>query len=103
MVDKGLRLARAFRDAEDVQEELFDEAEVRVGVEGGVEGEDGPGAFEAVACEVELFHRVHCTHPLLTLIDRPVCLSGDLIGSKRTVLHVHFDRRPIGRFAHPEV
>ena len=58
MVDEGFRLAGGFRDGEDVGEEFFDEGEVGLGVEGGVEGEDGAGAFEAVAGEVELGHGV---------------------------------------------
>lgn len=60
VVDEGLGLARALGHAEDVQEHLLEEAEVRLLVELGVEGEDGAGALEAVACEVELFHCVHC-------------------------------------------
>lgn len=61
MVDEGLGLARALRDAEHVQEQLLDQLQVRLRVEGGVEGEDGPRPLQAVAGEVELGHRVHCT------------------------------------------
>lgn len=60
MVDEGFGLAGAFGDAEGVGEEFFDEEEVRGGGEGGVEGEDGAGAAEAVAGEVELGHGVYC-------------------------------------------
>lgn len=60
MVDKGFGLAGAFGDAEGVGEEFFDEEEVRGGGEGGVEGEDGAGAAETVAREVELGHGVYC-------------------------------------------
>ena len=41
-------------------EEFFDDEEVRLGVEGGIEGEDGPRAFEAVPGEVEFGHGVYC-------------------------------------------
>lgn len=40
-------------------EEFFDEEEVGGCCEGGVEGEDGAGAFEAVAGEVEFRCRVY--------------------------------------------
>lgn len=53
MVDEGFCFAGALRDAEDVGEEFFDEEEVRGGCEGGVKGEDGAGAFEAIAGEVK--------------------------------------------------
>ena len=52
MVDERLRFSRAFRDAEDVQEKLFQDAEMGFFVECGVEGEDGAGAFQAVSSEV---------------------------------------------------
>lgn len=58
MIDKGFCFPGAFGDAEDVGEEFFDEEEVGGCCEGGVEGEDGAGAFEAVAGEVELGCRV---------------------------------------------
>ena len=32
---------------------------MRGGVEGSVKGEDGPGTFETIACEVEFFHCMH--------------------------------------------
>lgn len=60
VVDEGLGSAGAFRDAEDVPQELLDEREVRGGVEGGVEGEDGAGAAQAVAGEVEFGCCVDC-------------------------------------------
>lgn len=60
MVDEGFGFAGPFGDAEDVEEELFEDAEVGFAVEGGVEGEDWAGAFEAVACEMEFFHGVYC-------------------------------------------
>ena len=60
MVDKGFGFAGAFGHAEDVGEEFFDDEEVGGGGEGVVEGEDGAGAFEAVAGEVEFGHCVDC-------------------------------------------
>jgi len=59
VVDEGLGFSRALGHAEDVDEELFDELEVRGGGEGGVEGENGAGAFKAVAGEVEFGHCVY--------------------------------------------
>ena len=59
MVDEGLGFAGTFGDAEDVKEELFEDAEVGFAVERGVEGEDWAGAFETVSCEVKLFHGVY--------------------------------------------
>ncbi len=53
MVDEGFGFARALGDAEDVGEEFADEEEVRGAGECGVEGEDGAGAAQAVAGEVE--------------------------------------------------
>lgn len=52
MVDKGFRLPRALRDAEDVSEEFFDDEKVGLRGEGCVEGKYGAGAFEAIAREV---------------------------------------------------
>lgn len=60
VVDEGFGSAGAFRDAEDVRQELFDKDEVRGGVEGGVEGEDRARAAQAVAGEVEFGGRVDC-------------------------------------------
>lgn len=59
VVDEGLGLARALRDAKGVQEELLDHFEVWLGLEGSVEGEDRAGALEAVAREMEFFHCVY--------------------------------------------
>ena len=56
MIYEWLDLARAFGYAKYVEEKFFDDAQVWLFVEGGVEGEDGPGAFEAVACEMEFLH-----------------------------------------------
>ena len=53
VVDEWFGFAGGFWDAENVGEELLDEDEVRFGVEGGVKGEDGTGAFEAVAREMK--------------------------------------------------
>ena len=43
-----------------MQEKFFDYAQVGGAVEGGVEGEDWAGTFEAVACEMEFLHCVYC-------------------------------------------
>ena len=61
-------------------------------VEGGVEGEDWARAFEAVACEVELFHCVDWE------MLRSVSWEGE---GGYTVLHVHFYGGAVGGFAHP--
>ena len=42
-----------------MSEKLFDQEEVWLGVEGGVESEDWSRAFKAVAWEVEFGHRVY--------------------------------------------
>ncbi len=85
MVDEGFGLAGAFGDAEGVGEEFFDEEEVRGGGEGGVEGEDGAGAAEAVAGEVELGHGVYCVGQLGTPRNARVVwrvgLRGEQYGS----------------------
>lgn len=60
VVDEGFGLAGALWHAEDVGEELFDEEQVRGGGECGVEGEDGAGAAETVAGEVEFGGCVYC-------------------------------------------
>lgn len=52
MVDERLRLPCALRDAEDVSEEFFDDKKVGLRGEGCVEGEYGPGSFQAIAWEV---------------------------------------------------
>lgn len=70
MVDEGFGLAGAFGDAEGVGEEFFDEEEVRGGGEGGVEGEDGAGAAQAVAGEVELGHGVYCEEGLAGYVEQ---------------------------------
>lgn len=69
MVDEGLGLAGASGDAEGVGEEFFDEEEVRGGGEGGVEGEDGAGAAQAIAGEVELGHGVYCAEGLAGYVE----------------------------------
>lgn len=58
MVDKRLGLARTLWDTKSLGEQLLDEFEVGLGFERGVEGQDGSGALQTVACEVELFHGV---------------------------------------------
>ena len=76
--------------------------------EGGVEGEDGAGAAEAVAGEVQFGHCVDCGCGVS-------CVAGlggggqlfwrrgkESMGA-RTVLKVEFDGRTVGRFAHPYV
>ena len=60
MVDEGFGPARAGRHAEDVGEEFFDHLQVRGGVEGGGEAEEGARAAEAVAREVKLRCGVYC-------------------------------------------
>jgi len=77
-----------------MQEELFYYAEVGFFIEGGVEGENGAGAFEAVACEVEFFHSMYYSGHISWARK-----TGD--GKRPTILHVHLDCRPIGRLAHP--
>jgi len=42
-----------------MEEELFEDTEMGSRVKGGIEGEDGSGAFETVSCEVEFFHGVY--------------------------------------------
>lgn len=78
VVGEGLDFAAAGRHAEGVCEELFHDAGVGLLVEAGVEAEDRPRAFEAVAGEVELFGGVD-------------------------VLTVHLDGRPVGRLGQPDV
>ena len=58
MIDERLRLARAFGDAEYVQEELLDAAQVGLLIESQIEGENRPGALEAVAGKVQLVNGV---------------------------------------------
>nr|POE65232.1 hypothetical protein CFP56_34899 [Quercus suber] len=78
VVDERLDLAAAGGDAEGVGQELLEQAGVGELVEGGVEGEDGAGALEAVAGEVELLHSVH-------------------------VLAVQLDGGAVGRLGEPDV
>ena len=78
VVDKGLDFSARLGHAEDLGEELLDDAQMGFFLKGGVEGEDGPRALEAVADEVELLHGVQ-------------------------VLQVHLDRGAVGRLAHPAV
>lgn len=59
VVDEGFDLAARGRDAEDVREEFLDHAGVGVLLKRRVEAQYRPGALEAVAGEVQLFHRVH--------------------------------------------
>ena len=95
MVDEGFRLPRAFWYTEDVGEELFDDEKVRLGRERCVKRQYGAGAFEAVASEVEFRHGMYWT-----------CMSAFVdttSGGKRAILEVHFDRRSIGRLAHPYI
>jgi len=54
VVGEGLDFTASRRDAEGLSEELLDHAGVGLLVEAGVEAEDGTGALEAVAGEVEL-------------------------------------------------
>lgn len=61
-----------------MKEEFFDDNEVWLLVESGVEGEDGTRAFQTVACEVQL---VHCVQ----------------------ILQVKFDGRTVWRLAHPRI
>lgn len=59
VIDEGFCFSGAFRYAEDVSEDFFDEEEMWGGGEGGVEGEDGSGAFETIAGEVKFGHGVY--------------------------------------------
>ncbi len=72
MVDKRLGFSRALRNAERVEEQFFDNLEVRLRVEGGIEREKRPRALQAVASEVQLFHGMHCIQPIsvLTIVSR---------------------------------
>ena len=54
VVGERLDFAASGRDAEGLREELLDHASVGLLVEAGVEAEDGTGALETVAGEVEL-------------------------------------------------
>ena len=78
VIDERFDLPRCRRDAELLRQELFDHAGVGGFLKAGVEGQDGAGAFQAVAGEVELFHRVD-------------------------VLGVEFYGGAVGRVAEPEV
>ena len=78
-----------------MKEELFEDAEVWGGVEGGVEGEDRARAFETVSCKVELLHCVHFIH--LSVFAG----AGGVVGWDSTVLHVHFHGWSIRCLAHP--
>lgn len=59
MVHERFDFSSIGRYAEDVGEEVFDQEEGWGGGEGAVEGEEGPGALEAVAGEVEFGCRVY--------------------------------------------
>jgi hypothetical protein len=78
VVGERLDFAASRRHAEGVGEQLFDHAGVGLLVEAGVEAEDGPGALEAVAGEVELLGGVD-------------------------VLAVHLDGGAVGRLGQPDV
>jgi len=54
VVGEGLDFAASGRDTEGLSEKLLDHASMGLLVEAGVEAEDGPGALETVAGEVEL-------------------------------------------------
>ena len=60
MVHERFYLSRVGRDPENVGEQVFDQEEGRGGGEDAVEGEEGPGALEAVAGEVEFRGCVYC-------------------------------------------
>jgi hypothetical protein len=78
VVGEGFYFAAAGGHAEVVGEQFLDDSGVGLLVEAGVEAEDGAGALEAVAGEVEL----------LGCVD---------------VLAVHFDSRAVRRLGQPEV
>ena len=78
VVDKGLDLSTGLGHAKDLGEEFLDDAEVSLLFKRGVEGENGPRSFEAVADEIELFHGVQ-------------------------ILEMHLDRGTVGRLGHPAV
>ena len=52
MIDERFCFSRTLGYAEDVGKKFFDDEKVGRGGEGVVEGEDGAGAFEAVAGEM---------------------------------------------------
>ena len=85
MVDEGFCLARALRDPEDMSEEFFEDEEVWLGREGCVEGEDGAGAFEAVARKVEFRHGMYWVYPLALVLCRRI---GSLVQFWRCILTV---------------
>lgn len=59
MVDEGLAFPGALGNSEGVREEFFDQLQMRLCVEVGVEREDRPGALETVSGKVELIHSVN--------------------------------------------
>ena len=65
VVDEWFCFSSTFGDTEDMEEQFFEEAEVRCAIEIRVEGENGAGAFEAIPCEVEFLHCVY--YPLVSL------------------------------------
>ena len=87
---------------------------MRCGCEGRIEGEDGPGAFEAVAGEVEFGHSVDLEE-LVMAVSRTEWLGHEEAGGgeggrrrkwirvRHTILEVHFHGWPVRRFAHPYV
>ena len=89
-----------------MQEELFYDAQVGFTIKGGVEGQDGAGAFEAVACEVEFFHCMYYS-PEMSVSRSCKAWEGLVKGRgirvRRTVLHVHLNSRSIRRLAHPQI
>ena len=58
VIDKRLGFPSPLRNGENMGKEFFDEEEVRLSVEGAIEGEDGTGTFETIAREVKLGHGV---------------------------------------------
>jgi hypothetical protein len=75
-------------------------------IEGGVEGQDGARAFEAVACEVQFFHCMYYSTGMSVSRSckaREGLVKGRGIMVRRTVLHVHLNSRSIRRLAHPQI
>ena len=59
VVDEGLAAAVAAGGAEDLHEHLLEQQEVRLGLEGGVEYEEGAGSEQMVPGEFQLAHGVN--------------------------------------------
>ena len=114
VVDEWFDFSGVGRHAKDVGEEVLDQEEGRGGGEGAVEGEEGPGALEAVAGEVEFGCCVYYPYSESAAgsfgqmgMREPRCGPRGGIGNGRveslTILQMHLHGRAIRRFAHPHI